>query len=431
MRHGQRVMVAAMTAAMVAAAGGWCARSLAQPPPLQPQQQRAQAPAPLPTGSVTGTVVAEDTQRPVRFAQVLLQSVASASPQPGEDNARGFGRGGGGSIQTRTEVDGTFLAENVAPGDYYVTAVGPGFIPLHAQLQAQVAAGADPAQLLAAIPVVHVSPGAPSTINISLQRGGTISGRVVWEDGSPASGLSLAVLLNTPVTGGTTTTAGLPGSGNGNNGAALPAILQGIQSPSGNTVAQTDDRGAFRLSGLATGDYLLRAVIQPAVQFGGGQFGGGGRGPRYASPIVLWSPGVFRRSAAKTVSVRAGEERSDVRVVIDLRSLRTVSGHASSATAGVNVASGRVSLTDASDPSLQLQGSIDAHGDFSMRYVPPGNYTLQVTGASNQANNQPRGRGDTSTTPAVTFQRSSQPVVVLDTDLSGVSVSLTPVQTTP
>jgi hypothetical protein len=424
MRRWQGTIVVVLAVAGVC----WCVRSKAQQPP----QQRAQtvAPAPLPTGSVTGTVVAEDTQRPVRFAQVSLQSVASASPQPGDDNARGFGRGGGGSVQTRTEVDGTFLAENVAPGDYYVTAGGPGFIPLHAQLQAQVAAGADPARLLAAIPVVHVSPGAPSTINISLQRGGTISGRVLWEDGSPASGLSLAVLLNTPTPGIATTAAGSLGSGNGNNGTALPAVLQGIQSPSGNTVAQTDDRGAFRLSGLATGDYLLRAVIQPAVQFGGGQFGGGGRGPR-ASPIVLWSPGVFRRSAAKTVSVRAGEERSDVRVVIDLRSLRTVSGHASSATAGVNVASGRVNLTDASDASLQLQGSIDPHGDFSLRYVPPGNYTLQVTGASNQANNQPRGRGDTSTTPAVTFQRSSQPVVVLDTDLSGVAVSLTPVQTTP
>jgi hypothetical protein len=89
-----------------------------------------------------------------------------------------------------------------------------------------------------------------------------------------------------------------------------------------------------------------------------------------------------------------------------------------------------VSVTDSSDSSLQLQGLIDAEGNFTVRYVPPGNYSLQIIGASTQAGGL-RGRGGEagSTTPAVSFQPFSQAVVVGDTDLSGFAATLTPMQT--
>jgi len=388
------------------------AQQPAPPPPA------AEARPAAPTGSVTGTVVAQDTQKPVRFAQVELQSVESVANATG--NGRGaaggnFGGGIGGMVQARTEVDGTFTATNVVPGDYYVTASALGYIPERSLLLAAVNDGHDPGQLLAGLPVVHVAADSTSSVNLGLQRGGTLSGRVVWEDGSAAA----AVTVNAVQTPQLTT--------------QLPAPLQGLQLNGFGALTATDDRGDFRISGLPSGDYLLQAVIQNRVQFGGpGGPGGGGRGQAAPSTIRVYAPGVFRKSAGKAYSVRAGDERSDVRLVVDLRSLRTVSGHAASVSSGQNVASGRVSLVDSSDSSLQLQGIIDAEGNFTVRYVPPGNYTLQISGASTQVNSGFRGRGggDTaSTTPAVSFQPFSQAIVVTDADLSGFAATLTPLQT--
>jgi hypothetical protein len=147
-----------------------------------PPQRQVPLAVAAPTGTVTGTVLAEDTQRPVRFALVLLQSTAAGT-------GAGYpGRGSGGGAQARTEVDGAFTATGVPPGDYYVIASAPGYIPERSRLQAAIAAGADPDTLLAAIPVVHVSADATSTVNLSLERGAGISGRLQWEDGSPAAG---------------------------------------------------------------------------------------------------------------------------------------------------------------------------------------------------------------------------------------------------
>jgi hypothetical protein len=126
--------------------------------------------------------------------------------------------------------------------------------------------------------------------------------------------------------------------------------------------------------------------------------------------------------------VKVGEERSDVRVVIDLRALRTVSGHVGSATSGQSVASGRVTLSDPNDKDLQLYGSVAANGDFAVRYVPAGNYTLQVAGASTQSGGNRRRDSDAG---GVSFQPFSQPVVVGDRDVTGVGITLTPVPAQP
>ncbi len=352
-----------------------------------------------PTGQVSGTVIAADTQHPARFVQVTLISTAAASTST-PDEFRGFG----GMAMARTEVDGTFLATNVAPGDYYVTAWAPGYVPERSILQAGVNAGSDPGALLAQIPVVHVAADATSSVVVTMQRGGTLSGRILWEDGSPAAGLTVqAVSTDTNV--------------------ALPSALAAIQSPGIQTSVTTDDRGGFRVSGLPSGNYVLMTVIQ-SRGFGGFQRTGN------SAPIRVYGNGVFHKADAKPVSVRAGDERSDLRMVIDLHGLRTVTGHATASSPGLNVASGRVSLSDPTDPSLQLQGSIDANGQFTVKYVPPGTYTMQVSGASTTAASQFGNRGQRGQTTAgsTSFQPASQPVTVGDADLSGVAVTLTPTQ---
>ena len=374
-----------------------------------PQVVQESTAAAAPSGTVTGRVIAQDTQRPARFASVMLQSVASASGEGGD----GPRFGGGGGVNTRTDAEGEFTATGVAAGDYYVTANAPGYVSERALLQAAVAGGADPASLLAGIPQVHVDAGGSSSVTVTMERGATIAGKVQWEDGSPAAGISMSAVAGTA--SGTASLSGF---------VQLPEVLQGIQSPGGGSnFATTDDRGAFRIAGLPTGEYLLRTTIQQPMQQGGN-----GRGFNVSSPIRVYSPGVFRRADAKTVVVKAGEERGDVRMVIDLRALRTVSGHVGSSGSGQAVASGRVTLSDPNDKDLQLFGSIAPNGDFAVRYVPAGSYTLSVVGASTQSGGR-RGRGEQS--GGVSFQPFSQAVVVSDTDVSGVGITLTPVTAQP
>jgi hypothetical protein len=303
-------------------------------------------------------------------------------------------------------VDGTFVATNIAPGDYYVTASALGYVPERSLLLVAARNGSDPVQLLAGLPMVRVSANSTSSITVTLQRGGTLSGRIAWEDGSPAAGVQVSAVptVNTPA----------------------PAALQSLQMNGFGLSSQTDDRGDFRIAGLPTDDYQLQAVIQNRPQPGG--FGRGGGAP---STLHVYAPGVFRKSAAKSYSVRAGEERTDVRIVVDFRSLRTVSGHVNSSNAGLNVASGRVTVTDASDPSLSLQGTIGTDGSVLVRYGPPGNYTLAISGASTRSAMNFRGGNNSSSAAAVSFQNLSQSIVVTDTDLSGFTATLVPVQTQP
>ncbi len=362
-----------------------------------PLTQAPQAQSAQPEGTVTGQVISQDTQLPVRFAQVLLQSVSSVSADA-ENGDGGRFRAFGGSASTVTGADGSFTATDVAPGDYYVTAAAAGYIPERSLLTAAVAAGADPADLLARLPVVHVSADSISSVTLSLQRGGAIAGRVLWEDGSPAGGVSISAPLTTAVT--------------------LPAALQQIRSPGPSGNATTDDRGAFRLSGLAPGQYLVQAVIQNRAQFGGMNMG-----RQTGSAIRVYAPGVFHKADAKPLSIRAGEERDEAPLVIDLHGLHTVSGHVTSVTAGLSVASGHVTLLDPNDSSLRLAGSVDDHGEFTVQYVPPGNYTLQIAGASTEASTGYRERTPAGST---SFQSFSEPVSVSDNDLTGVTAALTP-----
>jgi hypothetical protein len=104
-----------------------------------------------------------------------------------------------------------------------------------------------------------------------------------------------------------------------------------------------------------------------------------------------------------------------------MRSLRTVSGTALAAS-GASVASGSITLTDPNDAAIRLHGLVAPDGSFSVRYVPPGTYMLQLSGASSQP---ATGRRDSSS-GGTTFQPLTQTVTVTDSGVSGLTLSLTP-----
>jgi hypothetical protein len=343
------------------------------------------------TGSVQGLVLAQDTQSPMRFAEVQFDP---ATPAEGRNR-------GGGLERVRTEVDGSFSAANVPVGDYYVTASATGYIPERELLLAKVNAGADPAQLLSSLPLVHVSSGGLSNVTVTLERGAVLTGRLLWEDGSPVAGLAVSANHVNQKTN------------------QLPASLPQLPQFGNSSFALTDDRGNFRIAGLAGGDYVVLATVRS-----GGRFGGfpGASVPQNEAAVNFYAPGVFHSSAAQVFTLAPGDERSDIRMTLDMRSLRTVSGTAISASGGAGVASGSVVLTDPNDSTVRLHGSVASDGSFSVRYVPQGTYMLQIVNASSQP---ATGRRESSS-GGTSFQSLSQTLTVTESGISGLTLTLTP-----
>jgi hypothetical protein len=356
-------------------------------------------------GAVTGRILCGDTQRPARFAEVLLTAVPT-----GTDN-EGRGRGGRGA-NARTDLDGIFVAPNVPVGDYYATASATGYISQQALLMSALRPGADPQAALASLPVVHVSASTTATVNLTLDRGAVISGKLLWDDGSAATGVQVSAVTQAAPTltggrgGGGADFAGAFGFGGGGFGSA------------------TDDRGQFRLMGLAPGVYVLRATVVAPVA--GAAAGGFARNVG----ITLYAPGKVRKTDAAAITLAAGEERGDVAFQVDLRSLHKVSGHVSAVSGGVSIGSGTVRLTDSQDSSLTRTGQIASDGSYVLSYVPAGTYTLSVPNAGRAGANGGfggRGRGQSgSTTPVVSYQPFTETLTVADGDVAGVNVELTP-----
>ena len=355
---------------------------------------------------VTGRVICADTQRSARFANVTLISAAQ--------DDEGGGRGGRAS--GRTDLDGNFLIPNVTPGDYYVTAQLAGYIndaPLIQTALQNSQSSPNTPSIPANIPKIRVNAGGASA-QLSLQRGGVIAGTVQWDDGSPAAGVGVSTVAAPTAGQGSSaiTGTGFP-NGQGPGGGFGGGFGNGFSG------GQTDDRGHFRLSGIAPGAYLVRASVQapaPAISADRRTF---------ARNLTLnvYAPDKLRRTDAATVTLAAGEERDDVAITMNLNTLHSVGGTVSSTSAPVR--SGTVILTDTADSTLNRTGTVNPDGSFVVPYIPAGNYTLR---ANVSATAQTYGRGNqgaASATPVVRFQPLQESLTVTDSDLTGLALTVT------
>ena len=384
------------------------AQNASAPSTLQPQAAAAS------TATVTGHVVCADTQRSARFAQVSLIPATE-----GDDGGfeGGFGGGRGGRLSARTDLDGNFSVPGVPPGDYYVTGQLTGYINEAPAVQAALnATTSSPtaASFPADVPKIRVGSGGASA-QLSLARGAVVAGTVLWDDGSPAAGVGVGVVVAPSSTTGVSSNAQ---PNNANFGGGFGGNF------GGGAGTQTDDRGHFRLSGIAPGAYLVRASVQAPAP---ASSNAGGRNPGRTLNLTVYAPDKLRRTDAATVTLTPGEERNDLAITMNLAALHSVSGAVGSASAPVH--SGTVRLTDTTDSSLTRTGNINLDGTFLVPYVPAGNYTLNAI-ASSQAPVYGRGGSNgPAAASTVRFQPLQESVTVTDSDLTGLSLNVTPTTT--
>ena len=391
--------------------------------------QAQQAVSAVGTGSVTGHVTCRDTQRPARFAHVVLFGVPAVVTEtkkvdPAADAAAQMAVMADAMkmitntamVQVQTGVDGSYTATDVAPGDYYLFATAPGYIAPTAQVQAMIQAGADAKKPLPGVPIVHVRAEHPSAGDVTMVRGAAISGSILWDDGSPVSG---AIMLVVPAKGEAKTAPPQFGM------LAVAGIMSALMNIS-------DDQGHFRLSGLPPGDYLVQATIQEGQQTGLGASMNVAK-LMAAKPLVVFAPAAFHKADAKPVTLRGDQELRDQQVTLNLIGLHSVSGHVTSVEDHHGINSGVVKLQDSQDKDFVRSGSLDAAGGFTVTYVPAGTYNMTVVDAEDTEPAKKTGKekigiaallgGDDKTIRS--YKDGKLSVIVTDSDLTGRDVTLT------
>jgi hypothetical protein len=322
----------------------------------------------LPTGTaVIRGRVTSDTGTPVRRAQVR----ANISGMPG------------GRVAS-TDADGRFELRDLAAGQWTLSAAKSGYVTQRLGQR----------RPFETVSPIQLSDGQRvDGANFALLRGGVISGRVQDDAGDPVANVQVRVQRSQMFEG------------------RRRLVNVGVED-------QTDDTGAFRLYGLAPGGYYVSATLR--ANFFDASDDASGFAPTYY-------PGTGNVAEAQRVSVGAGDEMSVAFSLLPVRLVR-ISGTVVGATA--DAVGGAVMLGNSGDgaegPMATMAGPIQPDGSFVITNVPPGSYVLNARSGRRAvvADAGRGGRGGVVRNGA-DAETGSLPLVVGDSDVSGVTITLT------
>ena len=269
------------------------------------------------TASIRGAITTADTGAPIRGAEVRLSN------------------DGRYSRLVTSNGDGRFELRDLPAGEYKLMVSRAGFISLQYGQRRPFEASK----------TITLAEGQNVTANVGLIRGGAIYGRLHDQFGDPLAGTRVQVLRSRMVQG--------------------QRRLQSVGAGD-----QTDDTGAFRVYGLAPGDYYVAAStgVVDAVK----------RDP------PIYYPGTPSIAEAQPITLGAGAEATADFQLAAVRNVRVsgvvLNSRGSPVPAMVNLNSEAVGMGPTMEgtgvPPLQLHADAAPDGTFTIENVPPGPYNL-------------------------------------------------------
>jgi hypothetical protein len=366
-------------------------------------------PPPAPTfwGTVTGHVLCEDTRRPARLAEVALVRKPEEPAHPTTEEPPAPQSQSSAPTQLALQVayqstwstlDGSYAIPHVQPGDYYVVAKLDGYIVPLVVTPGKKAVNEDevdiPPLLTLDTPVIHVTGDQTDQVDLTLKRGGTISGRLLFDDGTPAARAWVWVE---------------PASG-----AVAFSSQQILALANGWHQATTNDQGQYRIAGLEPGKYRVLTAIPLQRQsrlFSNSGYSNLTQGAHrsYYDPTI-YSPGTFRPSEAKLIEIKGEEHDADTDIEIRAGSLHSIEGRlvAKSDSHALKYAMVLVYMKD----EFAREEVIAQNGVFHVDYLPKGTYTVQI-----QAQEEPLSAAPSGAQKNQGYQQAKLTVVVDDHDV--------------
>ena len=304
--------------------------------------------------TVQGVVTKSGTGEPLRKANVEMR-LEAGNDQP---------------LDAVTDSMGRFEFKNLEPGRYWLSVQRNGYVRQQYGQTKRDGAGS----------ILTLSPGEKvSDIAFQLIPAAVITGHVYDEDGEPVQGAQVMTLRS--------------------------VYTDGQRELARAGQALTDDLGAFRIYGLAPGQYIVEAQK---------------RSPFFAvlkadqGYVPIYYPGVSDPGRAVPITVRAGDEFSSADITLATAQTVTLRGHVISSTSGGPALHALLYLvsqgTDTSANQVVSQSLVtDPQGGFELRGVAPGAYTLNAFRTEG-------GKGE--------FGRL--PLDVAESDLNGINLTVAP-----
>jgi hypothetical protein len=273
------------------------------------------------TAVIRGRIVAADTGAPIRRVQV-----------------RAFAGEIRESRMTSTDAQGRFELKDLPAGRWDLSATKSGFVTLRYGQRRPFESGRP----------IDLGDGETMTkADFVLPRGSVITGRINDEFGDPIASARVMVQRYQNVQG----TRRLMPVGQGD---------------------ETDDTGAYRIYGLAPGDYYVSAMLRA-----GGFMENSDDRTTYSA---TYFPGTGNMAEAQRVTLSLGQELANISFALQPTKAVRISGTVRDSKGDV-VSSGFVMLQE-SDLGMSFMmrngGGVKPDGTFIISNVSPGDYTLRV-----------------------------------------------------
>ena len=308
---------------------------------------------PVGAGILSGIVIQAGTDRPIDGVQILITPASTTPGKPPVD-----------PVGAVTNLVGRFEVGNIPAGRYRIQWTRPGYFTPPVSMSGPDSAVIQNLKRQLGLDSLFIaSPPASTSVTVdiapgeifrgfvfALIPGGVISGRIWDPAGRPLVNASLTALTVNYEDG------------------------HRVLRPGG-AITTSDDRGEFRLFGLRPGEYFVRADYRPAAS--------------PSAPLVRnYFPGVLETAGATPIIVSESGESPGVDIRVSDRGNVSVLGRITTPE-NVPPAAAQFYLFPAGsdvleDPSAvsipnSAQSENRAMGEFELRGVPPGQYSLVAT----------------------------------------------------